>query len=316
MADSTIKPSDEKPLGPCGFCGALAEVKCSTCKSVYYCDRNCQKRHWKQHKTGCKQIKSEAEIIIVEPLDAVDVSNLTLKVEVRKKGNGTLGVFTTDYIKKGEPICYYDGETKDANKRIRMRKLAGSSMISIVDSEEVFANLFTDVKCLAHPKKPGYVKIASENQKEFGIGQWICDFTKPQFQQNEFSAATEELHSYQTLSLKKSNCQVNESFWFSANSNLEANTELFVHYGFQYWLKKLMLEEKDNPEKRFLLYSLHDQSTQIFNLQKFYEYDDATCLAFLKTLIQMPQEKIDSHPNVKEFLFELTMKNIDQIEQI
>ena len=71
-----------------------------------------------------------------------------------------------------------------------------------------------------------------------------------------------------------------------------------------------MLEEKDNPEKRFLLYSLHDQSTQVFNLQKFYEYDDATCLAFLKTLIKMPQEKIDRHPNVKEFLFELTMKNI------
>ena len=77
-----------------------------------------------------------------------------------------------------------------------------------------------------------------------------------------------------------------------------------------------MLEEKDNPEKRFLLYSLHDQSTQIFNLQKFYEYDDDTCLAFLKHLIQMPQDEIDKHPNVKEFLFELTMKNMDNMEQI
>ena len=199
-----------------------------------------------------------------------------------------------------------------------MRKLAGSNLISIVDGEEVFKNLFNDVKCLAHPKKPGFVKIASENKNGFGIAQWICDYYKPDLQQNsgDFSAATEELHNYQGLSLKKSNCQVNDSFWFSPNSNLEANTELFVHYGFLYWLKKLMLEEKNSPEKRFLLYSLHDQSTQVFNLQKFYEYDDDTCTAFLKTLIQMPQENIDKHPNVKEFLFELTMKNIDQIEEI
>merc|ERR1712012_330411 len=141
-----------------------------------------------------------------------------------------------------------------------MRKLAGSDMISIVDAEEVFKNLFNDTKCLAHPKKSGYVKIASENKTSFGVGQWICDFAKPYLQQNDgnFSAASEGLHNYQSLSLKKSNCQVNDNFWFTANSNLEANTELFVHYGFQYWLKKLMLDEKDSPEKRFLLYSLHD----------------------------------------------------------
>ena len=81
MEDNT--PPAEKPIGPCRFCGALAEVKCANCKSVYYCDRNCQKRNWKEHKTACKQIKTVNEITIVEPLDAIDVSNLTLKVEVR-----------------------------------------------------------------------------------------------------------------------------------------------------------------------------------------------------------------------------------------
>ena len=96
--DSTNELPSEK-IGPCGFCGSLAEVKCSNCKAIYYCDRNCQKRHWKQHKTACKQIKTANEITIVEPLDAIDVSNLTLKVEVRKKGNGTFGVFTKEYVK-------------------------------------------------------------------------------------------------------------------------------------------------------------------------------------------------------------------------
>ena len=58
---------------------------------------------------------------------------------------------------------------------------------------------------------------------------------------------------------------------------IETDTELFVHYGFQYWLKQFMLRSK-KPELRFFYYSLHDQSTQIFNLQKFYEYDDPTCI--------------------------------------
>lgn len=72
-----------------------------------------------------------------------------------------------------------------------------------------------------------------------------------------------------------------------------------------------MLSETKDPEKRFFYYSLHDQSTQVFNLQKFYEYDNATCISFLKTLILMPSDRIEKYPDVKEFLFELTMKNID-----
>ena len=70
--------------------------------------------------------------------------------------------------------------------------------------------------------------------------------------------------------------------------------------------------DSQKPEMRFFYYSLHDQSTQIFNLQKFYEYDDPTCISFLKDFIQMPQTSIDAHPNVKEFLFQLTMRNIDE----
>lgn len=72
-----------------------------------------------------------------------------------------------------------------------------------------------------------------------------------------------------------------------------------------------MLEEKNDPERRFFYYSLNDQSTQIFNLQKFYEYDDQTCKAFLMHFILMPRESIENHTNVKELLFDLTMKNVD-----
>ena len=186
-------------------------------------------------------------------------------------------------------------------------------MLGIVDADKVFENLLVDEKCLAHPSQSGFIKLASENKTSFGIGQWINDFTKPQLEamESNFTLATEELHKYQDLSLKKCNCSVNDSFWFTANSNLEAGTELFVHYGFQYWLKKFMINEVQSPEKRFFYYSLNDQSTQVFNLQKFYEYDDETCISFLKTMIKMPQISIDNCTNVKELIFELTMKNVD-----
>ena len=116
--------------GPCGFCGVEALVKCANCKTTHYCDRNCQKRHWKDHKKVCTLVKQKpVEIKIVEPLDAFDISNLTLKVQVAPKSNGKFGVFSTAFIKKGEKVCFYDGETKDANTKVRLRKLPESRYV-------------------------------------------------------------------------------------------------------------------------------------------------------------------------------------------
>ena len=91
--------NEKKDSGICGFCGAAASVKCSKCKAVFYCDRNCQKRHWKEHKKSCVEVKPVEKLTLREPLEVVDVSNLELKVEVKAKANGNFGVFTTDYVK-------------------------------------------------------------------------------------------------------------------------------------------------------------------------------------------------------------------------
>ena len=38
----------------CAFCMAPAKNKCSRCQLVYYCDKECQKKHWKEgHKYSC-----------------------------------------------------------------------------------------------------------------------------------------------------------------------------------------------------------------------------------------------------------------------
>lgn len=42
------------PGGPCRSCGrAGATRRCTACRIALYCDRNCQRAHWKAHKKEC-----------------------------------------------------------------------------------------------------------------------------------------------------------------------------------------------------------------------------------------------------------------------
>jgi predicted Zn-ribbon and HTH transcriptional regulator len=40
----------------CAGCGLAASKRCSTCKSEWYCSKECQVKRWKQHKPMCKQL--------------------------------------------------------------------------------------------------------------------------------------------------------------------------------------------------------------------------------------------------------------------
>ena len=54
------KPSSKEKagvkLGPCGYCGKKPSKphRCARCHKVLYCDSECQKAHWKEHKLVCK----------------------------------------------------------------------------------------------------------------------------------------------------------------------------------------------------------------------------------------------------------------------
>jgi hypothetical protein len=47
----------------CGKCGREAEKmqKCSVCKLVRYCSRECQRQDWKEHKKSCKKAAARKE---------------------------------------------------------------------------------------------------------------------------------------------------------------------------------------------------------------------------------------------------------------
>ncbi|KAL1552589.1 ubiquitinyl hydrolase 1 [Salvia divinorum] len=42
----------------CVVCGLLTKKQCAGCKMVKYCSEACQKSHWTEHKTKCKEMKS------------------------------------------------------------------------------------------------------------------------------------------------------------------------------------------------------------------------------------------------------------------
>jgi hypothetical protein len=37
----------------CGYCYKFAQLGCSVCKEVRYCDKKCQTAHWPKHKSRC-----------------------------------------------------------------------------------------------------------------------------------------------------------------------------------------------------------------------------------------------------------------------
>ena len=51
-----VEELEDTDAGECPVCTKVAENKCTACKAVFYCSRDCQKKHWKTHKFDCKSL--------------------------------------------------------------------------------------------------------------------------------------------------------------------------------------------------------------------------------------------------------------------
>jgi len=60
-AQHTNKIPEEPQVQKCSFCGTASSTlqKCSRCLEVQYCNSDCQKKHWKDHKAPCNQKQLE-----------------------------------------------------------------------------------------------------------------------------------------------------------------------------------------------------------------------------------------------------------------
>lgn len=54
---STESESAKDDSGSCQFCELEATTKCTGCRKVFYCSRECQRSHWNAHKDVCRPYK-------------------------------------------------------------------------------------------------------------------------------------------------------------------------------------------------------------------------------------------------------------------
>ncbi len=292
---------------PCASCQTPAETKCSSCKEAFYCSRSCQKSDWKTHRKSCRWREQREHDM---------VGDATPRVEVRSSHIHGRGVFATDHIHKGERVCYFNGEDKNVEVRVKMSRAANGEL-SILNASEVFTSMI-DVDldmCMARMdnKRKPTVRVGDPEPAEdgFGVGQFVNDARRPCiYGLRDFTEASDAVRQYQRASVERSNCEINPTdCWFKASRNIIAGEELLTHYGVEFWLQRILALEVKDPLQRLLCYSLQDQSTKPFDLRRFFDYDEQTCRTFLEVLVTVPTEELEeSSGESKGLMCDLTEK--------
>jgi len=166
----------------------------------------------------------------------------TIKSSLRiNAGNG---VFTTRSYKKGEYVCYYDGVEKEIE--------------SVEDATYSMINPFNDKILIGYKNK----------RNNDGVGQFINDYCI--FELNDRDRDREDylfklsstkinkkIDTYNSVSKIKENIGFDKKkcnkFKLYARRDLEENEELYLNYGIEYWITRLLLISDEPFTKLYCL---------------------------------------------------------------
>lgn len=88
---------------PCAYCGKEnATMRCSLCKETNYCNRECQKKDWPQHKEICSGIKRPRyeDFEVIKQIGTGNFSEIYLVEEKRTKKQYALKVVNKVKVQK------------------------------------------------------------------------------------------------------------------------------------------------------------------------------------------------------------------------
>ena len=126
----------------CDFCFAKSEdlQRCSKCKFARYCNRECQKSAWKDHKTECERILSVSPNI---PTDLV-----RLMARIMQQQQSQAGKMSSIYTALVSHQKEFDDERKEAFSAIItvLKHFVGERDFQKSSSGELF-DLFGKISC-------------------------------------------------------------------------------------------------------------------------------------------------------------------------
>ena len=109
-SSAPVPPLDDHHCALCGKGGAKS--KCSDCRQVSYCSRDCQKAHWKTHKSVCTQacvIVHHGNILDVAttkgPRDHLDQRKTEFSIRITLPRTKNLSKWLTGDTPEGHAEC-------------------------------------------------------------------------------------------------------------------------------------------------------------------------------------------------------------------
>ena len=118
----------------CQVCGKDASKKCSRCSLAWYCSAECQKKHWKEHKSVCNsEYQSHQYELHKKAFDTI-IKKYNLKTE--KKSNEIAELLTngTDAVKAGEFAEKFGMDVQEAVVFLEWIKVGVDFKVQAIDT--------------------------------------------------------------------------------------------------------------------------------------------------------------------------------------